>query len=38
MKPTLVLSIFANATFERLQVRQEISVREDDAARLGGRS
>ncbi len=37
MKPALVFPILSDAAFQRLQVRQKISVGQNNAARLGGR-
>jgi len=37
MKPTLVFPILFDAAFQRLQVRQKISVGQNNAARLGVR-
>src|SRR5262249_25407934 len=38
MKPALVFSILINAPLERLKICQKISVGENHASRLGGRS
>ena len=35
MEDALVLEIFADLAFERLEVRQDVAVRDDDAAWLG---
>ena len=38
MKPLLVFAIGIDAAFERLEIRQEIAVGQNDAARLAGRA
>ena len=36
VKPALVFAIRIDAAFKRLEIGEEVAVREDDAARLGG--